>query len=99
MVGGVDLWYNPIPYPLGMCHTNWRIIILQKFSHRSESSELHVRLPSLGIWHQEGGSQSIWPWKSCSQPFPAFKGLRELDSTLGGHTQGVKCTRFQDKKL
>ena len=32
---------------------NWKIIIPQKFSHRSESSEPHVRLPSLGVWQQE----------------------------------------------
>ena len=34
--------------------TNWRTIILQRFSHRSQSSEPHVELPSLGVLHQEG---------------------------------------------
>ena len=28
-------------------------VIVQKFSHRNESSEPHVRLPSLGVLHQE----------------------------------------------
>ena len=29
------------------------IITTQKFSRRSESSEPHIRIPSLGVWHQE----------------------------------------------
>ena len=33
--------------------TNWIIIILQRVSCRSESSEPHSRLPSLGVWYQE----------------------------------------------
>ena len=39
-------------------HARWathklEIIIPQKFSLRSESSEPHVRLPSLGVWQWE----------------------------------------------
>ena len=45
-VGRADLWYNQIPYSPGGWPTNWRIIIWQRFSHRSESSEPHIRLPS-----------------------------------------------------
>lgn len=52
-LAGVDSHYNQIPYPLGEPPTNRRITILQKFSYRSESSEPRVRLPSLGVWHQE----------------------------------------------
>ena len=48
MAGGALSRYNQIPYPPGGQLTNWKIIILQRFSHRSESSEPHVRLPSLG---------------------------------------------------
>ena len=33
--------------------TNWRINTLQNFSHRNESSVLHVRLPRLQVRHQE----------------------------------------------
>ena len=32
---------------------NWRIIIIQRFSHRSETSEPHIRLPSPGVLHRE----------------------------------------------
>ena len=45
--------YNHIPYPPGGLPTNWKIIITQRFSHRSESSEPQARLLSLGVWHQE----------------------------------------------
>ena len=36
--------YNQIPYPLRGRPTYWRIIIMQRFSHRSESLGPH-RLP------------------------------------------------------
>ena len=38
---------------LGGQTINWKIIIPQKFSHRSESFEPHSRLPSLGVWQWE----------------------------------------------
>ena len=57
MVGGVHLQYGQIPYPLGRQYTGWRRIILQKFSHRSKSSEPCVMHSSLGVWH-EGGEES-----------------------------------------
>ena len=48
-VGG----YSQIPYPTGGLPKNWKIIIPQKFSHRSESPEPHIRLPSLGVQQRE----------------------------------------------
>ena len=43
-VGGADSQYNPVPYPqVGNPQT--RIIIMQRFSRRSESSKPHVRPP------------------------------------------------------
>ena len=33
--------------------TNRRIIILQKFSHRSKSSKPYIKLPSLGVLYWE----------------------------------------------
>ena len=38
MVGGAHSRHSQIPYLLGGQPTNWKIIILQKYSHRSESS-------------------------------------------------------------
>ena len=56
ILGGALLWCNQIPYPPGGWPTNQKIIILQEFSHRSESSEPHIRLPSLGIWYLGEGA-------------------------------------------
>ena len=41
LVGGMDSWYNQIPYPLGRQTTNWRIIIFQRFSHMSALQKFH----------------------------------------------------------
>ena len=49
MVGEAFLPYNQIPYLPGEPLTDWKIIISQKFSHRSRSSETQIRLPSIGI--------------------------------------------------
>ena len=48
--------YKQKSYPTGGQPTNRTIIISQKFSHRSENAEPHVRLPCLQVWHQEEGS-------------------------------------------
>ena len=53
MAGRMHSSYNQIPYPLGGRITNWRIIISQKFSHRSESCEPLIKLPRLGVWYGE----------------------------------------------
>ena len=51
MVGGAQLQKYKILYLLGGQPTNWKIILSQMLSHRSESLKPHIRLPSLGIWH------------------------------------------------
>ena len=38
---------------MGGWPTNWKIIVPQKLSHRNESSERHMSLPSLGVWQWE----------------------------------------------
>ena len=40
-----------IAYPSDGGPTKWKIIISQRLSHRSETSESHVRLSILEIWH------------------------------------------------
>ena len=51
--------------------TNWKIIVPQKLSHRNESSELHNRLPSLGVrqWEEEPPENLAW-----SQEFQGTQG-------------------------
>lgn len=53
MIAGALSQYNQIPHPLGEQHPKWKISIAERFSHGSETSEPHIRLPSLGVWHQE----------------------------------------------
>ena len=60
MVGGAHSWYNQITYLLGGRHTNWRIIISQKFSHRSESLEPYVKPQAWGFGTRRRSPQSIW---------------------------------------
>ena len=45
--------YNQIPHSPSGQPANWRINISQMFSHRSESSESHARLPSLKVKYYE----------------------------------------------
>ena len=75
--------YNQILYPLGGQPTNWKIIILQRFSHRSENSKPHVRLS------QPGGSgigrrspQSIWLWRPVRLECRSSRGLGETENPL-----------------
>ena len=86
MVGGVLLWCNQLPYQPGAQPTNWKIITLQKFSHRSESSESHIRLPSLRVWLREEECPEYLAFKASrawEQELHRTGGNR--DSTLGGH--------------
>ena len=45
--------HNQIPHLPGRQPTNWKIIISQGFSHKSESPEPHIMLPRMRVWHQE----------------------------------------------
>ena len=92
--------YNQIPYNLDGRLTNWRIMILQKFFHRSESSEHHIRLPSLGVQHQEEEPPEHLALKVSGvslQELHRTGGNR--DSTLRGCTQGLSHTETQAKAL
>ena len=78
--------------------TNWRIIMSQKFIHRSESSEPHIRLPSLGVWHRVEDPPEHLALKASRawlQELCRTGGGR--DSTLGGHTQGLAHTGSQGR--
>lgn len=51
-VWGVFSQHNKVSYLPAMQPTNWKMIILQKLSNKSESSEPQSRLFSLKAWHQ-----------------------------------------------
>ena len=70
--------YNQIPHSPSGQPANWRINISQMFSHRSESSESHARLPSLKVkYYEEEPPVGLW----------VKQGLHSLSM----HT--VSCTR------
>ena len=100
MVGGALSWYNPISYlPVGQ-PTNWKIIVSQRFSHWSESSQPHVRLPILRVWNREEEPPEHFALKASVawvQELHRTGGNR--DSTLGGCTQGFTCTGTQGKAV
>ena len=57
MIGGVVYQHNQIPFPLGERPTKVNIIVPQRLFHKSESSEPHTRLLSLGVWKQKEETQ------------------------------------------
>ena len=65
------------PMPTGGQPTNWRAVILKWFSHCSESSETHVRLPSLGAWQRNQESPGNVTLKAAGFDPMTFTGLRE----------------------
>ena len=60
--------------------TSWNIIP-QRFSHRSESSEPHIRLPS----------QRIWLWRSVGFDCRNSTGLGETETSVLESTHRVSC--------
>ena len=77
--GGVFSWYDHIPYLLP---TYWKIIISQRFSHRSESFEPQVRLPSLGTWHWEEEPPEHLALKASGLECRHFTELGETETPL-----------------
>ena len=96
MVGGALLWYNETPYLVGVWSANWEIIILPKFSLKSDSSEPQPEGVAL-----EG--ETTTPQKQLALK-TSRTWVQELhrtggnsDSTLKGHTQSFTYTGTQDK--
>ena len=54
MVGGALLQYRQNPFLLDGQLTSWKVITSQRFSHRSESSEPHIVVPTLGSLASRG---------------------------------------------
>ena len=85
--GRENSWYNQLQYSLGGWTTNWRVIVLQRFSHRSESSEPHVRLPSQGVQDLEDPQDHLALKASRAQLQEPHRIRGNRDITLiKGHT-------------
>ena len=94
-IGGMT-WYNQISYSMDGQLKNWRIIILRRCCHRCESSEPHIRLPTLGHLalgrlvprtfdfkgHQGLTAGAPWNWGSIS---------KEIDTSPWKGTHKISC--------
>ena len=95
MVEGTLLWYNQITYLPGGQPTNWKIIILQRISHKNESSDSLIRLPSLGVWHQEEEPPQHFALKASQLECRSTTRLEATETPLLRCTQVFLCTRSQ----
>ena len=90
LAGGVDSQYIQIAHCPGGQLTNWRIIILQRFTARSESSELQVIFLSLGIQCQEEEVPEYLAVKASRTWLQELHRTgRNRDFTLKGCTQNL----------
>ena len=71
---------------------------MQRFSPRSEESEPHIRLPSLGALYQEDKPLEHLALRVSGAYFQEKqKAVGYRDSTLKDHTQNLTCSETQGK--
>ena len=70
----------------------------KKFFHCCKASELHVRLPSLGILQRYWGSQRNLSLNDSGILLQEFHRIGEIETPrLRGHEQNLACTKTQRK--
>ena len=79
------------PYSPGGQPTNWKIIILRRFSHRNEIYGPRIRLLSLGIWSWEDKAQSTGLWKPMGFNYRNPTELGEIQTSLVRSVQKISC--------
>ena len=89
-VGGTHLWDNQISYPPDGWHTNWKIIISQKFSNR------RVLRPMSGspAWRsciRRRSPQSIWLWRPAGLDHRNSTVLGKIETPLLESENKVLC--------
>ena len=78
--------------------TDWKLTGSQRLTYRSESSEPHIKLPRVGIWHWEKEPLEYLALKAsgaCVQELHRTAGNR--DPILQRRTQTSTCTGSQGK--
>ena len=75
---------------LGRRLTNWKTIILKKFSHCWENSRPHKRLPNLGIWQRDQKSSGNLTLKVSRFDYRTSTGLGK--QRLLEDTNKIMCT-------
>ena len=75
--------------------TDWKLTSSQRLTYRSESSEPHIKLSRVGIWHWEKESLEHLSLKASGACAQELHGTG--DPILKMHTQTFMCTGSQDK--
>ena len=78
--------------------TDWKVTGSQRLTYRSESSEPHIKLSRVGIWHREKEPLEHLALKAsgaCVQELHGTGGNE--DPILKRHTQTFTCTESQGK--
>ena len=78
--------------------TDWKLTGSQRLTYRSESSEPHIKLSHVGIWHWEKEPLEHLALKAsgaCVQELHRTGGNE--DPILKRHTQTFTCTRSQGR--
>ena len=87
MVRGMHTGYNQTSCPPGGQPAYWKTTTSQKFPHKRVLN-LTACSPTWRVWYQEEEGDI----KPMGLEHRSSTGLRETDSTLGGCTQGLRCT-------
>lgn len=91
-IGEGESWYSQIPDPTK------RKIITISFSPRSEGSEHHIKIPSLGVLCQEDECPEHLTWKASRVYIQETqRTMRNRDFTLREHKQNLTCSKTQGR--
>lgn len=82
---------NPIPPGGGGVNHKLEKIMSQKFCKRSESTEPHVKFPSLGIWHQKEESLEHLVLKGSGLVCSSSTGLGKIETPILKGAHNVLC--------
>ena len=99
MTGWTFLSHHQLAYPPSGQPTNWKIIISQRFSNKSESFEPQFRLPSLRIGFRRRNPQNILLWRPVDHECRSSTGLWNRNTFLGGTIQGFMYMESQYKAV
>ena len=97
-VGGVISRYKQ-PHTSGVgIPTDWKLTGSQRLTYRSESSEPHIKLSRVGIWHWEKEPPEHLALKASGACVPELHGTGgNGDPILKRHTQSFTCTGSHGK--
>ena len=86
------------PFLLDGQLTDWKVTVSQRLTYRSESSEPHIKLPHVGIWHWEKEPPEHLALKASGAWVQKLHGTGgNGDPILKRHTQIFTSIGYQGK--